>query len=198
MDKRYDSINRDDPQKAAEIVGMVGKTNYLAHSIRETELIIHRKTGIHYHIVTYTSNLKSAVIYFIQNACIIRLPLDLCENELGDNRDRRLRLVLAHELGHLIYNINELNTLAIRDRHRKVTVEEEVYTWAFAYCLIDIKSDYHKDTRQSDSFIYESGDLKNSLIHILDKQVETETNLDLKREALQKLWWEVLDIWFRY
>jgi len=184
MARRYDGINRDDPHAAAEIVGRVEKTNYLAHSIRETELILLERFGMHYHIVTYASERKCAKTYFVHRACIIRLPDNLCENELGDNRDRRLRLVLAHELGHLIYNINDLENSTIKSFDRVVSPEEEIYAWTFAYCLVDKKSDYHKDVRHKDKFIYGPGELKNSLTNILDKQVETAKDDNLKKERL--------------
>jgi hypothetical protein len=182
MARRYDSINRDDPHTAAEIVGRVEKTNYLAHSIRETELILLERFGMHYHIVTYASESKCAKTYFVHKACIIRLPENLCENELGDNRDRRLRLVLAHELGHLIYNINDLENSTLKLQNRTVSPEEEIYAWTFAYCLVDKKSDYHKDVRRKNEFIYEHGELKNSLTNILDKQVEAAKNDNLRKE----------------
>jgi len=182
METKYGDINRDDPQKAAEVVGQVEKTNYLAHTIREIEMAIHMKFGKHYHIVTYTSNLRYAKTFFHTWGCLIRLPDGLCENELGTDRDRRIRLVLAHELGHLIYNLNEIRNPAIHSEDRKIPNEEEVYAWAFAYCLIDRKSDYHRDGRQKDQFIYESGELKTSLKNILDKQVETAIDENQKKE----------------
>jgi len=182
MATKYDGMNRDDPQKAAEIVGQVEKTNYLAHTIRETECAIHMKFGRHYHIITYTSGLKYAKTLFCSWGCLIRLPEGLCENETGDNRDRRLRLVLAHELGHLVYNINELKNPVIHNDVRKIPSEEEVYAWAFAYCLIDKKSNYHRDDRQKDKFVYKDCELKNSLTHILDKQVETAKDESLRKE----------------
>jgi hypothetical protein len=180
MANKYDGINRDNPQEAAMIVGHVEKSNYLAHTIREIELAIHKKYGTHYHIVTHTSDFKIAKIFFHPRSCTIRLPNYLCENK--NDRDRRIRLVLAHELGHLVYNIYELKNPAILNWQRKVPIDEEIYAWTFAYFLVDKKSGDHKSDRRRDKFVYDYGELKESLTFILDEQVAAESNEGMKRQ----------------
>jgi len=159
---KYAGLSGKNPKEAASIVGEVDRRNYLAHSIREIELAILQTQGRHYHIITYTSETsrKSRIIFFDQ-CCEIRLT---CEcNEIDE---RRIRLVLAHELGHLVCNIDKL-----KNPELLVNVlpsdKQEIYAWQFAYHLINMKSFEHESNIQQKKFVYHSGELKKSIDSIL-------------------------------
>ena len=160
--EKYKDLSTKSPKEAAEIVGVVEKRNYLAHTIRDIELAIMQAYSKHYHIITYTSlNSKKSKIIFFDRGCEIWLS---CECEEMD--ERRIRLILAHELGHLVYNIDKLkNPEILEDTVR--SDKEEIYAWVFAYHLINKKSVEHKDDIQRKKFIYGRGELKQSLTSIL-------------------------------
>jgi hypothetical protein len=164
----YSDIGKKSPKEAAGIVGEVDKRNYLAHSIRDIEFAILNTQGRHYHIITYTSKTsRNSKIVFYDQCCEIRLT---CECDEID--ERRMRLILAHELGHLVYNIDKLQNPEILE-NVKTSDKEEIYAWQFAYHLIDKKSFEHEENTQRKKFIYRPGELKTSIAAILrDKKRE--------------------------
>jgi len=159
---KYVGLGSKSPKEAAEIVGEVDRRNYLAHSIRDIELAILRTQRRHYHIITYTSDIsrKSKIIFYDQ-CCEIRLT---CEyNEIDE---RRIRLVLAHELGHLVCNIDKLKNPELLENVLP-SDKQEIYAWQFAYHLINMKSSEHESNIQQKKFVYRSGELKESIDSIL-------------------------------
>lgn len=165
MISKYEDLSKKGPKEAADIVGEVEKRNYLAHTIRDIELAILRTQGKHYHIITHKSeNIRKSKIIFFDRSCEIRLTSD-CE----ETDDRVIRLILAHELGHLVYNIDKLkNPELLKDIIP--SDKEEIYAWQFAYYLIEKKSDEHKEDMQRRKFVYKTGELKGSLEAILVKR----------------------------
>jgi len=162
---KYEGLGGKSPKEAANIVGDVDKRNYLAHSIREIELAILRTQGKHYHIITYTSETnKKSWILFRDRACEIRLT-SACEGM----DDRIIRLILAHELGHLVYNIEMLKNPEILEK-KVPSDDEEIYAWQFAFHLINKKSVEYHENIQGKKFIYPAGELKNSLTAILQER----------------------------
>jgi len=170
MENKYKELNKKTSKEAAKIVGEVEKYNYLAHSIREIEFAILKLKGKNYHIITYatTMDLKKSQIAFFDNCCIIRLPY-----ECKEMNDQKIRLILAHELGHLIFNFEDLmnpeklaNTMA--------SDAEEQYAWEFAFYLISMKSTEHKSNARQNKFVYEDYDLKNMLSAILKEKAKPE------------------------
>jgi hypothetical protein len=160
--ERYKDLSRKSPKEAANIVGEVDRRNYLAHTIRDIELAILRTQGKHYHIITCTSpNSQKSKIIFFDRACEIRLT---CEYKEID--ERRLRLILAHELGHLVYNIDKLKNPEILESEEP-SDEQEIYAWQFAYYLIDKKSVEHEGDMQRGRFVYRPGELKESIASVL-------------------------------
>ena len=158
----YKDLNKKSPKEAADLIGRVEKPNYLAHTIRDIELAILRTQGKHYHIITYTSmTSKKSNIIFFDRSCEIRLSSNSEEMD-----ERVVRLILAHELGHLVYNIDKLNNLEILE-NKTPTDEQEIYAWEFAYHLINRKSIELETDVQRKKFIYRSGELKSSLAGIL-------------------------------
>ena len=159
---KYENLSGKSPKEAAEIVGKVDRRNYLAHSIRDIELAILQTQGRHYHIITYTSETsRKSKITFYDQCCEIRLT---CEyNEIDE---RRIRLILAHELGHLVCNIDKLKNPEILENVLP-SDKQEIYAWQFAYHLINQKSVEHESDMQRKKFVYRAGELKQSITAIL-------------------------------
>ena len=163
--EKYKNLSKKSPKEAAGIVGEVDKRNYLAHTIRDIELAILQTQGKHYHIITCTSaNSRKSKIIFRDHCCEIWLT---CEHE--EINEREIRLILAHELGHVVYNIDKLKNPEILE-NKNLSDEEEIYAWRFAYFLIDKKSFEHQGDMQRGKFVYGPGELKKSITYILAKR----------------------------
>jgi hypothetical protein len=149
-------------KKCAEMVGKVRKENYLAHSIREIEHYLLQKYSIHYHIITFQSYAVSkSKIFFWNTCCEIRLP-----KEDKNIDDKKIRLKLAHELGHLVYNIDNLNNPEFLENTRP-TDAEEIFSWEFAFHLIHEKSVEYETSVLRKKFIYKDHELKASIAGLL-------------------------------
>lgn len=123
------------PEEAARQFGTVSPRNYLAHTIREIEQHILRKKGRHYTIATYMAQRStSAKCRFFDNGCVIMLPV----GRESDHKEIRIRL--AHELAHIICNIDRLDTPGIITEGNE---DEEIFAWAFAYSLVSLKSRHY-------------------------------------------------------
>jgi hypothetical protein len=167
---KYIDLSQKSPKEAAEIVGEVEKSNYLAHTIREMELALMRTRRMHYHIFVYAATSPSCTkskITFFDYCCEIRLAAN-CEK----TDDRTIRLILAHELGHLIYNFDNLKNPEILENPTP-SQKEEAFAWIFAYHLINVKSAYHKYTHGGGRFIYSTPELKDALSNLVRKKNPT-------------------------
>jgi Zn-dependent peptidase ImmA (M78 family) len=174
MENKYKELNKKSPKQAAEIVGNVEKYNYLAHSIREIEFAILKLKSKNYHIITYatTMDTKKSKIAFYDKCCIIRLPY-----EHDDMSDQKIRLLLAHELGHLVFNFEDL-TNPEKLVNTATSNEEELFAWEFAFHLINMKSEEHKNNIARHKFIYDNRDLKKMLSAIVkDKKPEIHEDI---------------------
>ena len=165
MPDKYKDLSTKSPKEAADIVGEVERRNYLAHTIRDIELAILQTQGKHYHIITCTrANSRNSDIYVYDYGCEIWLT---CEYDEINERD--IRLILAHELGHLVGNIDKLNNTEIL-RDTLHSDADEIYAWTFAYHLINKKSIEHQNDTQRKKFVYRSGELMQSIESLLEKQ----------------------------
>ena len=181
LEEKYDKLISRDPKAAAEIVGEVEKRNYLAHSIREIEYAVLQYSDKNYHIITHSSEYsKKARIVFFNKGCIIFLPEG---NE--EMKDEEIRLILAHELGHLVYNIGKLFNPEIL-MTIPTTNKEEQYAWEFAYHLIKKKSDEHKTNSNIKKFIYEDSELRASLLSVVGKRVDKELYESIRKSLFIK------------
>ena len=167
----YMDLNKKSPQEAADIVGKVSRRNYLAHTIRDIELAILLTQKIHYHIIKLASETnRLSKIYFCEQGCEIWLASDEIVTD-----ERKIRLILAHELGHLIHNIDKLkdtdhlNKICNRVKQGGINKDEEIYAWDFAFFLIFKKSLEHQNDikNQKGKFVYKPGELKKSIVDIL-------------------------------
>jgi hypothetical protein len=165
MEDKYSELNRKTPTEVVGIIGNVEKYNYLAHTIREIQLAILKTAGINYHITTYVSaNSTKAKITFYDRCCEIRLPCD-CE----EMDDIKIRQILAHELGHLVYNIDKLKEPEIFENLER-TDNEELFVWEFAFHLIKKKSDDHRNNKEISKHIFTRDELKRSIITLVRKK----------------------------
>jgi len=168
MYNEFNDLNNKTPKEAAEIVGKVEKDNYLAHSIRQIELAILKTQSKRYHIFTFSSNFEVSKIYFFERYCVIRLQ-DGHENM----DDKKARLILAHELGHFVYNICRLEDHDKLNKEKRSDAEEQ-YSWAFAFHLISMKSEEHRNNSWQQKYVYDERDLKNMFSAILKEKAQPE------------------------
>ena len=159
MRNKYKGLNNKSPEEAAKVVGEVEKSNYLAHSIREIQQAILRNKGENYHIISRIVGAGSSTskVFFFNKGCEIFLP-----HECEEMDDKKIRLILAHELGHIVFNIENLMNPEILE-NTEASNEEEFYAWKFAFNLIKMKSDEHRSNSRQSKFIYHDDDLKSQL-----------------------------------
>jgi Zn-dependent peptidase ImmA (M78 family) len=90
--------------------------------------------------------------------------------ECEESDDRVVRLILAHELGHIVYNIDKLkdfNFVGVRKANR----EEELFAWVFAYHLIKKKSGELQKDIERKRYIYPEDELRRSLFSIIKRNM---------------------------
>jgi Zn-dependent peptidase ImmA (M78 family) len=176
---RYEGLPLKTPIEAAAVVCEVEKRNYLAHSIREIENALSKRPYFkHYRIITHVPSTQngSAMILFRSNCCEIILPSD-CETM----NDKKIRLALGHELGHLICNMGKLDDPSVLDNNDPPD-EEEIFAWVFAYHLIRLKSGQHEILRKSADFVYGEEELKRTLFEVVK-----EKNSDIYEKLAQSM-----------
>jgi hypothetical protein len=176
---KYQGLSGRNPEAAAAIVGRVEKNNYLAHTIREIELAILIKKGIHCHIATLMSeSYRHTGIRFSKSGCEIRIRYpdpDLEHDAFLPNLG--VRLVLAHELGHLTYNFDEIKEILERgDPSSDYTYDrdEEVYAWRFARSLVLEKSKEYEDGFRLAEFVYDRSTIDRFLMWRLRGRIPDE------------------------
>lgn len=80
----------------------------------------------------------------------------------------RSRILLAHELGHVLYNIHSLKNTSVLS-NKKPSPEEELRAWEFAFRLVLEKSDYYKKVVDGKKFIIARGELKVVIGGLIEK-----------------------------
>lgn len=163
-------------EEAIEMFGNVCKANYLAHTIREIESYILRQLRRPYQIQTYVSQSKNFKCDFFDRGCTIRLPISCDEMSDGE-----IRIRLAHELGHIIQNIDKLDNPEFLEKKLggKEKCAEEIEAWKFAYYLIQKKSkDYQANTYEK--FIFKDSELA-AIIQRLVKDMDPAISEELGR-----------------
>ena len=189
MGNKFEDIQQKNTKDAAYLASEIEKSNFLAHTIREVETAVSFIRKMHYRVVTYESpEAKTSSSIFFERCCEIQLvpiPKNIAPTN-EDEKDRQIRLTIAHELGHLFFNIDKLDQFEVLNK-RKVAPEEEVYAWVFAYHMIDKKSEHHKNSVRLKKHSYSNFVLKNSLDLILDNpasKIDTTIVKEIK-EALK-------------
>jgi len=181
MENKYRTLDQlvssKNSKEAAKVVGVVEKSNYLAHTIREIEhALVGEPMSMHYHILTHVpepGRRKKGSVCFSEKCCTILLP-----SECEDIDDKRIRLVLAHELGHLVYNISQLKNPELFGFGRKPPVDEEVFAWEFGYYVIKLKSDENIVEGRT-RFTYRPDELEWSLASIVKDKPEIYKHLQV-------------------
>lgn len=158
---KYEDLSGKSAEETAEIVGRVEKSNFLAHSIREIELALLIKRRVHFHIVTVmSSRFRGSGVWFSESGCEIRIRYPDADLDHGAFPPfMGVRLVLAHELGHLTYNFDHIPNLMKMSNPlvvRQYPAAQEVYAWRFARRLIMVKGEEHKKSRRHPEFVYET------------------------------------------
>jgi len=159
MPNKYEGLPRMSPADAARVVCEVEKRNYLAHSIREIENALSKAPYFrHYRIITRVppNNTGGALILFREKSCEILLPAN-CEKM----DDKKIRLSLGHELGHLVRNMEKLGDSDVLDNNTPPD-DEEIFAWEFAYHLIRLKGEQDRE-RGSTEFVFADMDLRATL-----------------------------------
>jgi len=155
-------VQRDSEIEATAIdFARIGKWNYLAHTIREIERRLCADRRITYHIIisdSPTAKHMSTMFYYTAGCDIVLLDDDSKVN----NKD--LRILLAHELGHIAYNMGNIETLT--GWSYSSSDEEELYAWKFAYFLLRRRNNDHKDG-VGKYYIYPDGRLEQSIVQIV-------------------------------
>jgi len=159
-----DSTDKD-PINDARRLAEIKRYNYLAHTIREIEHEIHYAKRSSYHITVKMTGMRNcaSVVFFYKRGCTIYLP---CECE--DMKDEDVRLVMAHEIGHISYDIDKLELKS--GFNESPSDDEEYYAWIFAYGLLDAKSDGYKEGVGKDEYIFHFDDLEKLLMSNVKRQ----------------------------
>jgi hypothetical protein len=178
------SAQDQDPEGVARIFGSVQKTNFLAHATRGIELDISKRLNVskskaktsHFRIIPILSDqCRQACCLLDESGCTILInPWDSDLNHEDFPCYLGIRLVLAHELGHLTYNIDKIgeamNGGSKRLGFRSYNGEEEVYAWRFARALVQVKSEEHRKSRRNPEYVYELDTVNRFLgQHLKDK-----------------------------
>jgi hypothetical protein len=173
--ENFSGLSGKSPEEAAGAVGFVDRQNYFAHTIREIQRAIFLAHGRHYHVNTRIDHrVKETGIAYFQQGCDIYLT---GECEAVD--ERIARLMLAHELGHLVRNIDRLELLS---GFVWSAPEEEVYAWVFAYHLVLAKSAMHERDIERRKHIFGPGELKIFMAPLL-----REATPEVRRRVLDAL-----------
>lgn len=150
-------------QEAAEKFGSVRKDNYLAHTIKDIERYVLTHEGKCYPILIYPSEVRHFKCDFHKKYCAIRMPRDCDGIDVGE-----IRLRLAHELGHIITNMDKLGDLGRLNapRTEEEIGNEEIEAWTFAFLLLRKKSQEHQ-SRIYDPFIHKDTALIDIIVDLV-------------------------------
>jgi hypothetical protein len=141
MSNKCDGLSDKMAEDAAEIFGNAEKDTYLAHSIRDIEFSVLKKYGHLYSIIVQISKdngREKADVVFSNGGCVIFLPSER-KGLYNQSDDTWVRLLLAHEIGHLIRYMDILQS-ADKLNKKKRSDEDEIYAWKLAHRLILTKS----------------------------------------------------------
>ena len=168
------------PEEAARIVGEVDRHNYFAHSIRDIQKAIFQlKNGLRYHIYTHLTDVgRDTAIVFNRHfgGCDIILSY-----QHEDSKEADIRIALAHELGHLVREIDNLENM---DGICDYSVEEEIFAWKFAFYLVREKSRIHKEDIERGKHIFTDTELRRSMSIALKGLKDPKVYETLKKDLV--------------
>ncbi|MCL1894622.1 MAG: hypothetical protein FWG02_10415 [Holophagaceae bacterium] len=172
-----------DPKITAKNVAWVDRSSYLAHTIRILEYSVSKVRRKPFVIIVRKNlgNSKTRADFNDRkNYCDIFLADTV---EYMDNK--KFRLVLAHELGHLFYNFDNLNKTGFSFDSEDAPLEEELYAWIFAYWLIFEKSEMFKSRGGDKDSIFEGDELKQALLTLIRESGVVDADYICKHVANQ-------------
>jgi len=155
----------ENPQETAKQAAWIEKQNHFAHTIRLLERSIsvaRRKPFII--VVRYNIGAKVTKTDFNSSKSYCDIFLD---DTAGLVDQKTFRLILAHELGHVFYNFDEIKNAGFVFDSEDAPMEEEIYAWVFAYWLVFEKSEMFKIRGGDNESIYEGKELKQALFTFL-------------------------------
>jgi hypothetical protein len=181
--KIQDLYASQNPEEVADSIGTVVPNNYLAHTIRGIELDLLQNRHLAYHIsVTYGVRSQEGNIYFHDTGCNIQLP-NFC---IHDDNPKLTRLIIAHELGHLFYNFDKLPVIP-NECDASRSVEEQGWSWKFAYGLINKRSQDHENIVDHGKYIYQPRELKAAISNRLSEIVNNPLSDEQTRRSAAKV-----------
>jgi hypothetical protein len=175
---RLGSTRLEDVAEIADGVGKMERHNYLAHTIRHIEHKLLTLNEKPYRVIAHPiEKARETRIEFANDCCDIFLD-HTCEYR--DDRD--LRLMFAHELGHLVFNFGKIKGDVPSHSGKDASVEQEAFAWAFAYHLILTKSEEYKKIGYN-QFVYDPNELKATLFRLMG---EIRQDADEIRELMER------------
>jgi hypothetical protein len=160
---RYEGLSgkTKSAEDAARMVGEVELTTYLAHSIREIECAL--KTiapNVACVIVTRMNpGRQLSGIVFDGTGCTISIREPEDRQAPETEKKMGVRLILAHELGHLVYNFSDIKSVLEESNgatfHEAATEGEEVWAWRFARELVLAKGEQYRLKNERPEFVYD-------------------------------------------
>lgn len=157
----------DSPECCAKFFSMVDPENYLAHTIRKIEKIFYcLRKGKRYPVFVFATQEDSLgnALFIFDGCCYIRV-------RSKDIPTKIMRLCLAHELGHLVYDFS------LADPPDE-SLESEVFSWIFAYYLIKAKSDEYKEMGAYQKFQYSDKELQDSIFALSNGNTKLKSALE--------------------
>jgi hypothetical protein len=156
----------DLPEDLAKFFGSIEEAdNYLAHSIRKIEKFFFEdklKRKHAYPIQIQEIARDNYTVEFCERGCVIRIFIDGIKPQV-------IRLRLAHELGHIVYDYYDKNSHKRNSSRDRTSLKEEFFCWVFAYNLIKTKSDEYKNVNGFSNFRYNDSELAKSILVFAEK-----------------------------
>ena len=238
MPKNSNLIHNSNNNSIEKKIKMSDHSMMLIHIIRAIERELYRSNQVAYSIdVVPISNYKpsarslykyKALTRFLEcnldehgfrNRVLIQLPYipyDTTDNskrnvnETIRKKQEQVRVLLSHELGHIVYHIDEWEKNSENQNkifefpcrelvHKNIDVKEELFAWCFAYNILIRKSRFYKEIGQKRTpefpFAYTSEQLQTLIFRVMDqagicqtfKTIITEFKKILKNNGLLEI-----------
>ena len=162
-------------EDCARFFSRIEPENCLAYTIRKIEKVFYcLRRGRRYPIFLFETkeDLPNALFPF-EGCCYIRIRAEGVPPQT-------IRLCLAHELGHLVYDFRSGSS-------HEESLEAEIFSWVFAYNLIKEKSDDYKRRQTYKEFQYSDRELKDSILALTCDEENLHEALEKELQRPQSL-----------